>query len=68
MQTDHRTLHEVLKKTNSRYGLVLAAAARASELATGMQPLIQTKSRKVTTISLEELAREKVKFKLATVK
>jgi len=52
MNPDHR----------SRYKLVLSAAQRANEINSGVKPLIQTKSKKATTIALEEFVEGKVKF------
>lgn len=60
---EHVSLEEIMKKTNCRYGLVLAAAARANELLTGEQPLIESESKKATTIAIEEIAGGKVQFK-----
>ena len=50
-------------KDMSLYKLILTAAARANELAQGAQPLIQTGSKKVSTIALEEIAAGKVTYK-----
>ena len=50
-------------KDTSLYKLNLTAAARANELAQGAQPLIQTGSKKVSTIALEEIAAGKVTYK-----
>lgn len=50
-------------KDTSLYKLILTAAARANELAQGAQPLIQTGSKKVSTIALEEIAAGKVTYK-----
>ena len=46
----------------SVFKLVLAAAARANELAQGAQPLIQSESKKVSTIALQEIAEGKVSY------
>ena len=46
----------------SVFKLVLAAAARANELAQGAQPLIPTESKKVSTIALLEIAEGKVSY------
>ena len=55
---------EKLVKTplTSIYKLVLAAAARANELAQGAQPLVKVGSKKVSTITLEEIAAGKVRY------
>lgn len=52
----------VRKPDTSLYKLVLAAAARANDLAQGAQPLIRTESKKVSTIALEEVAAEKIRY------
>ena len=48
------------EKDISMFRLVLTAAARANELAEGAAPLIQTESKKVPTIALQEIAAGKV--------
>ena len=56
-------LEKLLKKKNaSLYKLVLTAAARANELTQGAQPLTQASSKKVSIISLEEIAAGKVNY------
>lgn len=56
-------LEKLMRKDTSLYKLILTAAARANELAQGAQPLIQTSSKKVSTIALEEIAAGKVNYK-----
>lgn len=56
-------LEKLMRKDMSLYKLILTAAARANELAQGAQPLIQTSSKKVSTIALEELAAGKITYK-----
>jgi DNA-directed RNA polymerase omega subunit len=57
------SLEKMLKKKDmSRYKLVLCAAARANELVQGAQPLVKSGSKKVSTVSLEELANGKVSY------
>ena len=56
-------LEKLVRKDTSLYKLILAAAARANELAQGAQPLIQTSTKKVSTIALEEIAAGKVSYK-----
>ena len=46
----------------SVFKIVLAAAARANELAQGAQPLIDADSKKVSTIALREIAEGKVSY------
>ena len=57
-------LEDLMKSSQSLYGLVLAAASRANELVGGEQPLINTKSKKISTISLEEISRGKINFEV----
>lgn len=56
-------MEKLLRKETSLFKLILAAAARANELAQGAQPLVQTPSKKVSTIALEEIAAGKVYYK-----
>jgi len=55
-------LEKLMGDQHCRYSLVLAAAKRATELAQGSLPLVETKSKKITTIALEEVAAGKVRF------
>ncbi len=48
------------KGGTSLYKLVLTAAARANELTMGSTPLVETTSKKVSTVALEEIAAAKV--------
>ena len=57
-------LEDLMKGSTSLYGLVLAAASRANELSSGEQPLINTKSKKISTIALEEISRSKIHFEV----
>ena len=56
-------LEKLMRKDTSLYKLILASAARANELAQGAEPLIQTGSKKISTIVLEEIAAGKVSYK-----
>ena len=56
-------LEKLMRKDTSLFKLILTAAARANELAGGAQPLVQTGSKKVSTIALEEIASGKVSYK-----
>ena len=56
-------MEKLLRKDTSLFKLILTAAARANELAQGAQPLIQTRSKKVSTIALEEIVAGKVAYK-----
>lgn len=59
------SLEKFYKKPEaSVYKLVLTAAARANELASGASPLVKTHSKKVTTVSLEEIAGGVVRYDL----
>ncbi len=50
------------KKIDGRYRLVMIASQRAKELSVGVKPKIQTKSKKVTAIAIEEAAQGKLEF------
>lgn len=58
-------LEELVKNIDSHYKLVLAAAQRANALASGVPPLIVTKSKKAPLIALEEIAKGKVRIEEA---
>jgi len=49
-------------KIDGRFRLIAIAAQRAKELALGAEHRVKTKSRKVTTISLEETIHNTVEF------
>ncbi|OGW56561.1 MAG: DNA-directed RNA polymerase subunit omega [Nitrospirae bacterium RBG_16_43_8] len=51
-----------MKKIDGRYRLMMIASQRAKELSVGVKPKIQTKSKKVTTIAIEEAALGKLEF------
>lgn len=50
------------KKIDGRYRLVMIASQRAKELSMGVKAKIQTKSKKVTAIAIEEAALDKLEF------
>ncbi len=50
------------KKIDSKFRLVAIASQRAKDLSLGTKPKIQTKSKKVTTVSIEEAASGLVEF------
>ncbi|MCE5194131.1 MAG: DNA-directed RNA polymerase subunit omega [Nitrospiraceae bacterium] len=50
------------KKIDGRYRLVMVASQRAKELAAGGKPKVQTKSKKITTIAIEEAVKDKLEF------
>ena len=57
------SLEKLLKKKETGlYKTVLTAAARANELTQGAQPLVQSTSKKVSVIALEEIAAGKVHY------
>jgi DNA-directed RNA polymerase subunit omega len=49
-------------KIDGRYRVVAIAAQRAKELSLGVNPKIKTKSRKITTIAIEETVSNNVEF------
>ncbi|OGW32120.1 MAG: DNA-directed RNA polymerase subunit omega [Nitrospirae bacterium GWD2_44_7] len=51
-----------MKKIDGRYRLVMIASQRAKELSMGVKTKIQTKSKKVTAIAIEEAALGKLEF------
>ena len=51
-----------MKKIDGRYRLVMIASQRAKDLSVGVKPKIQTKSKKVTAIAIEEAAMGKLEF------
>ncbi len=50
------------KHIDSKYRVVSIASQRAKELSLGVKPKIQTKSKKVTTIAIEEAIENKLEF------
>lgn len=58
-------LEKLIGKDKELYKTILVAAARANELAQGAHPLIQTTSKKVSSVALEELAAGKVTYEAA---
>lgn len=56
------SLEKLKKNSKSLFGLVICGASRANELANGAQILIHTKSKKISTIALEEVCKGKVQF------
>lgn len=51
-----------MKNIDGRYRLVMIASQRAKDLSVGVKPKIQTKSKKVTAIAIEEAAMGKLEF------
>lgn len=54
-----------MKKTGSVYKLVVLAARRASELNEGAPKLVDSESKKTSTIALEEIAQGKVSYRVS---
>ncbi len=50
------------ERIDAKYRLVMIAAQRAKELSIGAKPRVQTKSKKVTTIAIEETIENKLNF------
>lgn len=50
------------KEIDGRYRLVMVASQRAKELSFGAKPKVQTKSKKVTTIAVEEAVDGRLEF------
>ena len=55
-------INELLKKVDSRYTLVVAAAKRARQLAEGAPKLANVNSDKPVTIAIYEINENKVKY------
>jgi len=56
------SLDTLVKKVDSKYTLVVAAAKRARELTNGKQTVIDTASTKPVSVALEEIARGRLKY------
>jgi len=54
------SLDELLQKVDSKYTLVVAAAKRARGLMAGEEQMVESKSLKPVTISLEEMVSGKL--------
>ncbi len=55
-------LEDLLKRCPSIYKLAVIAAKRAKELAEGSPSLVQSDSKKVTTIALQEIAQGRIAY------
>lgn len=55
---------KIFKNGDSIYKVTLLAARRAIELNNGAQKLVETGSKKLSTVALEEISQGKVKYKL----
>jgi DNA-directed RNA polymerase subunit omega len=58
------SLESALDKVSNRYLLVVLAAKRARQLNRGAAPQTETRHRKPTSISLEEIAQGKVGYRI----
>jgi DNA-directed RNA polymerase subunit omega len=56
-------IEDLLKRCGSIYKLVILAAKRAKELSEGSPPLVDTPSRKATSVALDEILNGKVLYK-----
>jgi DNA-directed RNA polymerase subunit omega len=56
-------MENLLPKTDSVYKLVILASKRALELNEGSPKLVETDSKKVTTIALDEIRDGKISIK-----
>jgi len=57
------TVEDCIDKVESPYELVLVAKERATQLNSGLEPLLERDNDKNTVISLREIAEEKIKVK-----
>jgi DNA-directed RNA polymerase subunit omega len=57
------SMESLLDKTGSVYKLVILASKRALELNEGSPKLVETSSKKVTTIALDEIRDGKISMK-----
>ena len=57
------TVEDCIDKVDSPYELVLVAKERATQLNSGIEPIIERDNDKNTVISLREIAEEKIKVK-----
>lgn len=56
------TMSSLVKKTNSRYSLVIAVAKRARQIAEGAEPLTTATSDKPVSIAVNEIDRGLVRI------
>ena len=61
-------LQKMIEQCPSLYKLVLGAAERANELNEGVEPLVKSTSKKVTSIAMEEIIAGKVKVLVTPMK
>lgn len=58
------SLDELMRRVDSKYALVVAAAKRGRELMDGSVPLVETAHRKPVTIALDEIAHDRLEIVL----
>jgi len=58
------SLESALNKVSNRYMLVVLAAKRARQLNRGAAARVETKHKKPTSTSMEEIANSKVEYRL----
>jgi DNA-directed RNA polymerase subunit omega len=58
----HPSLDVLVKKVDSKYTLVVAAAKRAREIMDGDAAMVDTKSNKPVTVALQEIADGKLGY------
>jgi DNA-directed RNA polymerase subunit omega len=58
------SLEKSLQKVSNRYLLVVLASKRARQLNRGATPQVESKHKKCTSVALEEVAQEKVGYRL----
>ncbi|MCR3921247.1 MAG: DNA-directed RNA polymerase subunit omega [Firmicutes bacterium] len=56
------SIDTLMKKVDSKYTLVIAAAKRARMLNEGMVPLVDSSSLKHVSVALEEIATNKISY------
>lgn len=54
------TIDELLPQTKNRYSLAMLVAKRARQLISGAQPMVQSETPNMVTLSCEEIAAEEV--------
>lgn len=57
------SLNSLMKKVDSKYTLVVAAAKRARQLATGAKQLVADESDKPVTVAIHEIEEGKIEYK-----
>jgi DNA-directed RNA polymerase subunit omega len=57
------SLSSLMKRVDSKYTLVVAAAKRARQLATGAKQLVADESDKPVTVAIHEIEEGKIEYK-----